>query len=493
MSDGFAWNGNGFLHVTHNGGASWTQVTTTVNFGDAVRDMDFVSTATGWMLDTDSNGSAALYRTTDGGSTWTALFGSIPPTQPPAQLPDLTIVQMQIALQNSGCFTPGDPMGVRAWIKNNGQAAAGSFVIRVNDAEQTVNGLGIGETAAVFFPGYSNPVTAVLDPAGSVPESDETNNSRSEMLPVPTPPLPCITPTEFAQTLVDSLNAKNFDAAKGRMGPSFMMAFWQSQGTAYTPDEAVQQLQLNYIGAATVLVPDPNKDLYALLGGANPYSIMGLDASNTLALYVSGWGLDGDSQAILYVTRSANGNLYWHSVLIAPGGFVSGSTPTSHEAFCADTRIPALIEQLKSSMNQSDGDTFAALVSPTSGVNVRLWAYSSDVNFSAAMARTIFTSTDAYNWGGGPSGTPDVGSFRDIIQPKLLEVLNAPNMQTYCDDLTKVFPLATPWPYSNIRFYNLYKPGTPGIDLDFRTWLIGFEYINNQPYLYGMVTVVWEP
>jgi hypothetical protein len=255
----------------------------------------------------------------------------------------------------------------------------------------------------------------------------------------------------------------------------------------------VQQLQLNYIGAATVLTPDPNKDLPALLGDVNPYSIMGLDASNTLALFVSGWGLDGSSEAILYVTRSANGSLFWHSVLIAPSGFAASSTPTSHEAFCADTRIPALIEQLRASMNESNGDTFAGLVSPTSGVNVRLWAYSSDVNFSAGAARTIFTGTDAYNWGGGPSGTPDVGSFRDIIQPKLLEVLNAPNMETYCDDLTKVFPLSTPWPYPNIRFYNLYKPATPGVDFDFRTWLIGFEYIDNQPYLYGMVTIVWEP
>ena len=47
----------------------------------------------------------------------------------------------------------------------------------------------------------------------------------------------------------------------------------------------------------------------------------------------------------------------------------------SHDAFCADTRIPILIEQLKGSMNQSNGDMFAGLVSPVHGVDVRLWAY----------------------------------------------------------------------------------------------------------------------
>jgi hypothetical protein len=288
------------------------------------------------------------------------------------------------------------------------------------------------------------------------------------------------------------LNAKNFDAAKIKMGLSFSMVFWQSQGLSLTPDEAIQQLQLNYIGPATVLTHDPDKDLNTLLGGLNPYSIMGLDPSNSLAFYVTGWGLDGKAEAILYMTRLANGNPYWHGVLIAPTGFIP-SNSVSHEAFCADARIPALIEQLKASMNQSNGDLFASLVSPSHGVNVRLWAYSSEVNFSAANAGTAFTSTDSYNWGGGPSGTPDVGSFKDVIQPKLLEVLNASNMETYCDELTKVFPLSNPWPYPNIRYYNLYKPASSGVEFDFRTWLIGFEYINDQPYLHSMVTIVWEP
>jgi hypothetical protein len=69
----------------------------------------------------------------------------------------------------------------------------------------------------------------------------------------------------------------------------------------------------------------------------------------------------------------------------------------------------------------------------------------------------------------------------------------APNTEIYCDDLTKVFLLSNPWLYPNIRYYNLYKPATPGVDFDFRTWLIGFEYINNQPYLPSMVTIVWKP
>ena len=102
---------------------------------------------------------------------------------------------MSIALQNTSCYTPGDPYGVRVWVRNDGQTAAGSFVVNVNGATQTVNGLGVAETKAVFFPGASNPVTATVDSMNTVAESNENNNTRSETLPVPTQPLPCPTPT----------------------------------------------------------------------------------------------------------------------------------------------------------------------------------------------------------------------------------------------------------------------------------------------------------
>ncbi len=141
------------------------------------------------------------------------------------------------------------------------------------------------------------------------------------MIPVPTPPLPCPTSSELLQTIVSALNAKNFNAALTTMGTTFGISLWQSQGTSYTPDLAIQQLQTNYIGASTQLVADSNKDLISLLGGLNPYSIMNLDPSTSQALFVSGWGMDGKGEAILYVTQRLDGKYYWNSVLIAPTGF----------------------------------------------------------------------------------------------------------------------------------------------------------------------------
>jgi len=231
--------------------------------------------------------------------------------------------------------------------------------------------------------------------------------------------------------------------------------------------------------------------LNTLTSPLNAYSVMGLSESTSQGLFVSGWGLDGRGEAILYFTRRADGTAYWDSVLIAPSGFLV-VTPVSHDAFCADGNISSLLTQLKNSLNQSNGEMLSQLVSPVNGLDIRLWAMSTEVTFTKNTARNLFTSTESYTWGGGPSGQPDVGAFKDIVQPKLLEVFNAPNMETYCDNLTKVYPLAIPWPYSDMHYYNLYKPASDQF-FDFRTWLIGFEYVNNQPYLSALVSIVWEP
>jgi hypothetical protein len=407
--------------------------------------MDFVSPTAGWVVGTDQNANIALYRTMDGGATWTLLFGNTAPAQ---QLPDLTANGIRIELQNPSCFTPGDPSGVRLNIVNNGQAAAGSFVVRVNNADQTVNGLGSGESITLFFSGsnspMNNPVSVLVDATGLITESDENNNSISQMVPVPTPPLPCITPT-------------------------------------FTPTPAPAAL----IGPYAVINVGLNDVLNIRSGAGSSQSVVGSFPYNATNVMRTG------------ATASAEGGT-WVEVQNPSGGtgWVNGSYLTeyvSQAAFCADTRIPGLIDQLNGSMNQSNGDMFASLVSPVHGVNVHLWAYAPAVNFSPSAAQTAFTSTQEYNWGsGGQSGKTDSGTFSQVIQPKMQDVLNAPNMETYCDNLTKVFPLSNPWPYTNIHYYNLYKPSF-GQTFNFRTWLIGIEYINGQPYLYSMVTIPWEP
>ncbi len=112
-------------------------------------------------------------------------------------LPDLAISMLKVDLPNSGCVKPGDAFGLHVWVANNGQAAASSFTVKFNDAQQTVNALAVGETKSVFFASYSNPnnnpITVTVDSAGVIAESNEQNNTRNEAPQVftPTPPVPC--------------------------------------------------------------------------------------------------------------------------------------------------------------------------------------------------------------------------------------------------------------------------------------------------------------
>jgi len=468
--DAISWDWANVFHVTNDSGNTWKLVTPNVNFSDEFGGMNFVSTTTGWVILRHTDGSTSLYRTTDGSATWTLLFGSVPASTP-------------------------------------------------------------------------------------VPPPTAT--------PVPSP-------AEFAQTMVNALNARNFDAVKASMDQQFLFGYWQSQGTSYPPDLAIDGLR-NNLSTSTPLVSDANRDLTALLGGSNPYTIMGLDPAKSQALFVSGWGLDGSSEAILYVTRRPDGSLYFHSVLIAPGGFARFATSTpaplqgpyavvgvapsdtlniragagsffqvvgsfppdaitvmktgqtaaaegaewvevqrpdgglgwvdsyylteyvSNAAFCADARVPQLIEQLKQSMIQSNGDQFALLVGAKHGAAINFWRDVPPVNYTTATARGIFTDPLVYNWGAGPAAGPGVsGTFAQIVQPDMVDVFNS-SYQLGCDNPSYATGVsANPWPYTNIHYYSILKPPSSNV-FDWKVWLIGFEYVDGQPYLYGTVHYVWEP
>jgi len=274
-----------------------------------------------------------------------------------------------------------------------------------------------------------------------------------------------------------------------------------------TYDEAAEAAVLSEIVPTFAWLPATPTPTPLTLSG--PYAVTHMWYGDGLPIY-SGAGT-GNSVVGTFPVDAVNvmrsgpsqfvDGFQWVEVQL-PGGTGAGwvnsyylTEYVTHETFCADTRIIPWINQLKQAVNQSNGENFASLVSPLHGVDVRLWKYSAPVNFTQTEARDIFTSSESYTWGGGPSGIPDVGTFANLIQPKLLDVLNAPDTEYYCDDPIKAFPLPDPWPldYHGVHFYNLFKPPSAPDRFDYRTWFIGIEYINNQPTLYGMVTIVWEP
>jgi hypothetical protein len=99
-----------------------------------------------------------------------------------------------------------------------------------------------------------------------------------------------------------------------------VFGFWLGEGVSYPPEQAVEQLQ-NYLGPNTQLVFDRDVDLAPILGGTDPATIAGPEAYIVESFFVDGWGLEGQDEAILFIAQRPDGILFWHSVLIAGGGF----------------------------------------------------------------------------------------------------------------------------------------------------------------------------
>ncbi len=199
-------------------------------------------------------------------------------------------------------------------------------------------------------------------------------------------------------------------------------------------------------------------------------------------------------------TATAGGEL-WDQVQNPSGGtgWVSSRYLTEyvpHAAFCADSRVNTLIANLNHALTTNDGAQLASLVSPAHGMEVRLYRNGKSVNYDATHAQYVFTSTFTVDWGPAPgSGQETEGSFHVSVLPGLQEVFNA-SYTLSCDSVqTGGASYDTSWPaqFANIRFYSVYKPGPSGDELNWRTVLVGVEYVNAQPYVFSLTQLFWEP
>jgi hypothetical protein len=168
----------------------------------------------------------------------------------------------------------------------------------------------------------------------------------------------------------------------------------------------------------------------------------------------------------------------------------------SPAAFCADDRVKTLVADLDRAITTGDGRLIAALVSPAHGLNVHYFRDGEVANYSQAEAAWIFESDYGMNWGIHPaSGLEVKGAFQDVVLPSLLDVFESEyTLECNAPDLGGGnYTYAWPVEYAPINYYLIHKPGTPGIDLDWRSYLVGVEYVNGKPALFSLIHFFWEP
>jgi len=132
-----------------------------------------------------------------------------PPTSiSTGNLPDLVVASINVAMidTNGRCL---NGYYIQARILNQGNSPAeGVVAMEVSTGQRiTLSRLGAGESADIEMPAASSkgPFLINVDPQNVIPESNETNNNLSFLLPIPTPFVGCATSSDSATPLPPSL------------------------------------------------------------------------------------------------------------------------------------------------------------------------------------------------------------------------------------------------------------------------------------------------
>jgi hypothetical protein len=161
---------------------------------------------------------------------------------------------------------------------------------------------------------------------------------------------------------------------------------------------------------------------------------------------------------------------------------------------CIDPQVTAMIDSLKAAVLTSDGTLLSSVVSPERGMDVAFFRDGNVINYRPEQAKFLFETTFEANWGTEPgSGAEKIGSFHAVVVPDLVKAFNQP-YALHCNELKHGGATYEPeWPYEG-NFYSVYYPGTETNGfLDWHTWAVGVEYVNNKPYIYALVPFFWEP
>ncbi|MDX9865806.1 MAG: hypothetical protein RBT34_13465 [Anaerolineaceae bacterium] len=177
----------------------------------------------------------------------------------------------------------------------------------------------------------------------------------------------------------------------------------------------------------------------------------------------------------------------------------SPASPTTVPPFCEDPQVMQVVDQFIQGVEAESGQKIGKTITESKGLNIRLEWWNTNVHFTKDEAVKLFEDDTSYDWGiADGSGAPVQGSFMDVVQAKLLDVV-AGDYVIRCDTLD--FGVASgpsaglvEWP-ADIpaqHYIAIYRPAPADQELDWRTWVLGFEYVEGVPYISYLVQYHWE-
>ena len=170
------------------------------------------------------------------------------------------------------------------------------------------------------------------------------------------------------------------------------------------------------------------------------------------------------------------------------------------QAFCDDERVGKLIDNFVQAVKIQDGEVLAKLVSPVHSLTIQhnWWNPAVKLDSSEAIKNLFFSTTD-FDWGTADgSGLPLVGPFKEFILPKLQDVLNV-EYSRHCNVLESgtsaggtTGTLTWPVEYANLNYMALFRTAPAGEEMNWRTWVVGVDYVGGVPYIAVIVQYAWE-
>ena len=175
-------------------------------------------------------------------------------------------------------------------------------------------------------------------------------------------------------------------------------------------------------------------------------------------------------------------------------------SPTARPPFCEDPQVMEFVNNFIRGVEAESGQLIGTIVTESKGLNVRLEWWNPTVHFSKEQIEQIYKEDTSHDWGiADGSGEPVQGTFMDVVQPKLRNVIDGEYV-IRCNTLEPGIasgPSAgfVEWPEDIPAqdFIAIYRPAPANQEMDWRTWVLGFEHDpNGFPHLTYLIQYDWE-
>jgi hypothetical protein len=180
---------------------------------------------------------------------------------------------------------------------------------------------------------------------------------------------------------------------------------------------------------------------------------------------------------------------------------LSAPDAVTSEEFCNDPRPLEMLETLRNVVRQRDGEQFARLISPN-GLYMSLYPWSEVIHLTADEVRGFFDDDTLRDWGYNSYGSREetnlaslAGNVTALLEADFLPdtaIITCNDNQDGLSDRVTLYSITMlDNPIHN--FYAVMRPGSPGNELAWGAWGLGFAYWDGEPTLLALTHYVWTP